>query len=268
MPDNPHAGLDADLDLAAEAALAGAEVARAAFGGPLQVRDKSPGNPVTDADLAVDARLRDILRTARPDYGWLSEETADDASRLAARRTWVVDPIDGTRAFIKGRPAFTVCVGLVEGGVALAGAVCNPVTGELWTARAGGGARRNGASVSAGRRDRVEDCRMLGDAAMFRHPAWPQPWPAMQVEARNSIALRMCLVADGAFDGAIALSAKMDWDLAAATVIVSEAGGLATDHEGRPFRFDGADPRQRSLITAGKSLHPLLIERVRHVRLP
>lgn len=260
--------LDADLAVALDAALAGGAEARARFGAPLDVREKSPNNPVTDADLAVDAILHRLLGAARPDYAWLSEESHDDRSRLSGRPVWVVDPIDGTRAFIRGKPHFSVCVGLVVEGAAVAGVVHNPVTGETFAARLGGGATLNGAPIRPAPTARIEACRMLGDAHMFGHPAWPRPWPPMQIEQRNSIAYRMCLVAAGQFDAAIALSAKSDWDLAAADIIVAEAGGLATAHDGARFRYDGAEPRQKSLVVAGSLLHPLLIERVAHIHLP
>jgi myo-inositol-1(or 4)-monophosphatase len=257
-----------DLALAIAAVRAGGAVAAARFGGPLEVREKGDAGPVTDADLAVDALLKDMLVTARPGYGWLSEETVEDGSRHAAQRSWVVDPIDGTRAFVSGKPAWSVCVGLIEGAEAVAGAVFNPVTDECFWAVRGQGAFRNGEPIGASATGDIENCRMLGDAQMFRHPAWPTPWPAMRVETRNSIAYRMCLVASGDFDAAIALSAKSDWDVAAATVIAEEAGALAGNHLGQRYAFNGTLPRQSSMVVAGRALHPLLIGRVSHVVLP
>jgi myo-inositol-1(or 4)-monophosphatase len=257
----------ADLDLALHCAHQAGALAMRYFGTTLDIRDKAPDNPVTDADLAVDALLTQLLRPARPDYGWLSEETADDRSRLNARHVWVVDPIDGTRAFIKAKPHFTICIGLLDQGVPVLGVVFNPATGEMFQATRGNGARLNGVPIAPSTTDNIENCAMLGDPAMYRHPAWPVPWPQMDVVSRNSIAYRMCLVAAGHYDGAIALSAKSDWDLAAASVIVAEAGALATTHEGQAFRYDHDIPLQKSLVVAGKALHPLLIERVKHINL-
>jgi myo-inositol-1(or 4)-monophosphatase len=256
-----------DLALALEAATEAGALAMRYFGTPMDVRDKSPNNPVSEADLAVDALLKERLGIARPDYGWLSEETADDHSRLSATKVWVVDPIDGTRAFIKAKPHFTICIGLLHQGQPVVGVVFNPATGEMFEASLGGGARLNGIDISPSLTDKLENCAMLGDAAMFRHPAWPTPWPDMDIVSRNSIAYRMCLVAAGHYDGAIALSAKSDWDLAAAAVIVAEAGALATTHEGEAFAYDHVIPLQKSLVVAGKLLHPLLIARVSHVKL-
>lgn len=257
----------ADLALALDAAKEAGALAMRYFGAPMDVRDKSPNNPVSEADLAVDALLKSKLCSVRPDYGWLSEETADDHSRLSAQKVWVVDPIDGTRAFIKAKPHFTICIGLLDQGRPVVGVVFNPATGEMFEATLGGGARLNGVAISANDTNVLENCAMLGDPAMFKHPAWPIPWPEMDVVSRNSIAYRMCLVAAGHYDGAIALSAKSDWDLAAAAVIVAEAGALATTHEGEAFRYDHVIPLQKSLVVAGKGLHPLLIERVSHVKL-
>jgi myo-inositol-1(or 4)-monophosphatase len=257
----------ADLALALEAAKEAGALAMRYFGAPMDVRDKSPNNPVSEADLAIDTLLKAKLGAARPDYGWLSEETADDQSRLSARKVWVVDPIDGTRAFIKAKPHFTICIGLLDQGIPVVGVVFNPATGEMFEASHNGGARLNGVSIAPSDTNALEHCAMLGDPAMFKHPAWPVPWPDMDVVSRNSIAYRMCLVAAGQFDGAIALSAKNDWDLVAAAVIVHEAGALATTHEGQAFAYDHVIPLQKSLVVAGKALHPLLIERVNHVKL-
>jgi myo-inositol-1(or 4)-monophosphatase len=257
----------ADLELAIEAATQAGTLAMRYFGTTLDVREKSPGNPVSEADLAVDALLRNHLGQARPDYGWLSEESVDDQSRLSAKFVWVVDPIDGTRAFIKAKPHFTICVGLLHLGQPVVGVVFNPATGEMYEAAHLLGARLNGVDMMPSSTDAIEGCAMLGDVGMYRHPAWPTPWPEMDIVSRNSIAYRMCLVAAGQFDGAIALSAKNDWDVAAADVIVREAGALATNHEGAAFMYDHPEPRQKSLVVAGKALHPLLIERVKHIKL-
>jgi myo-inositol-1(or 4)-monophosphatase len=258
----------ADLALALEAAQEAGALAMRYFGAPMDVRDKSPNNPVSEADLAIDALLKERLLTARPSYGWLSEETADDHSRLSAKRVWVVDPIDGTRAFIKAKPHFTICIGLLDAGRPVIGVVFNPATGEMFEAMVGGGARLNGIAMLPSATAEIENCAMLGDQGMFGHPAWPQKWPQMDVVSKNSVAYRVCLVAAGHFDAAVALSSKHDWDLAAAVLIAYEAGAVATTHEGENFAFDHAIPLQKSLVVAGKLLHPLLIDRVKHVKLP
>jgi len=244
-------------------------IARGFFGGDYKRWDKSKGNPVTEADLAIDKFLGETLRAARPDFGWLSEETEDDAARLAARDVFVVDPIDGTIAFVKGRPHFTICAGVVRDGVPVAGAVYNPITEECFTARSGRGAHLNGAPIHVSERVGLEGCRMLSDRTMLAHKAWEtppnRPWPPMDIESRNSVAYRMALVASGQFDATIALSSKRDWDLAAAEIIVREAGGIVTTHTGAALRYNGASTIQPSLVAAGPSLHAAIMARVSHI---
>src|SRR5687768_16122139 len=136
-----------DLELAIRAARAAGEAVMPSFGGGVEVRYKGPEQPVTDADLAADRVLREMLTGARPEYGWLSEETKDSPDRLSRERLWVVDPIDGTNSFVEGYPEFAVSIGLVERGRAVVGVVFNPATDELYHAMAGGGAFRDGAPI-------------------------------------------------------------------------------------------------------------------------
>jgi myo-inositol-1(or 4)-monophosphatase len=238
------------------------------FGGEVRRWEKAPGDPVSEADLAVDAALTATLRAARPQDGLVSEETATDPDQLARSRIWIIDPIDGTRAFLKGKPHFTVCAALLVDGVTRIGAVFNPATDELFAAGSGAGATLNGAPIRASDRWALEGCRMLGDAGMFRHPAWSRPWPDMEIETRNSIAYRIALVAGGGFDATLALSAKRDWDLAAAALIASEAGARITDHRGEPLRFLTPGLSLPAVAASGANLHPLLIERTHAIRLP
>lgn len=259
---------DDDLALIAEAARHAGELANRLRREGLQVEYKSADStPITNADLAADAFLKDHLLAARPDYGWLSEETADDPARLARRRLFVVDPIDGTRAFLRDRPWWAVSVAVVEDRRPVAGVVFAPQVGETYAARAGGGATLNGAPIQASGVGAVEGCGMVGDPRMFQHPAWPVPWPQMRIAQRNSTAYRMCLVASGAFDAAVALAPKHDWDLAAADLIASEAGCFVGDHLGGGFAYNGEAPVQRSLVTAAPQLAPLILARVRHIAL-
>ena len=210
-----------DLDLILAAAQEAGELALSAREGGLKIWSKDGGSPVTDADLAVDALLKTELMAARPDYGWLSEETADDPARLTTRRQFVVDPIDGTVAFMKGKPWFAVSIAVVENGQPIAGVVHAPALDETYSATLDGPPLLNGAPIVPSVTAELLGSAMLGDAKMFAHPAWREPWPDMRIEARNSIAYRMCLVASGAFDAAIALSPKSEWDLAAADLILS-----------------------------------------------
>lgn len=229
--------------------------------------DKGGGQAVTEADIAVDTLLKESLGAARPDYGWLSEETADDPARLARRRLFVVDPIDGTIAFMKDRPWWAVSIAVVEAGRPIAGVVFAPETDAIYSAELGGGAFLNGAPIRPSVTTKLEDSAMAGDAQMFRHPAWPRPWPEMRVQARNSLALRSVLVADGQFDAAMALSAKSEWDIAAADLICNEAGAWISDHKGRAFAYNKPDPHIPSLVCAAPGLAELILERVRPIDL-
>ncbi|PVM72954.1 3'(2'),5'-bisphosphate nucleotidase CysQ [Caulobacter radicis] len=257
-----------DLDLILDAAREAGALALAARARGVKIWSKEGGSPVTDADLAVDALLKERLGAARPDYGWLSEETVDDPARLATARQFVVDPIDGTVAFMKDKPWFAVSVAVVENGRPIAGVVHAPALDETYAAMLGGGATLNGAALTPSLSTTLDGAAMLGDARMFAHPAWPTPWPEMRVEARNSIAYRICLVAAGAFDAAIALTPKSEWDLAAADLICGEAGALLTDHLGRKFAYNRPNPTVPSLVCANRALHPLILSRVGHIDLP
>lgn len=255
-----------DLQLILDAAQEAGALARDIRRRGLEVQYKPDDNsPVTNADLAADALLTQRLRAARPDYGWLSEETADARDRLDRRRIFVVDPIDGTRAFLRGRPWWSVAIAVVEDGLPIAGAVFAPEVGELYGAQAGQGATRNGEPIRTSATATLDDCRMAGDPVVFQHWSWPQPWPPMRIEHRNSTAYRMCLVGAGDFDAAVAPVRKSDWDVAAGDIIAREAGCFVGDHNGEAFRYNRARPSQASLICTTPALAPLILARVSHI---
>jgi myo-inositol-1(or 4)-monophosphatase len=251
----------ADLALITEAALAAGVLAEAERDQGLKITHKDGGSPVTNADLAVDEMLKARLRSARPDYGWLSEETADTDDRLSRRRLFVVDPIDGTVAFLKRQPWWCVPIAVVEDGRPVAAVIHVPSTGETYQATLGGGARLNGRAIAASDVATLDDAAFLADARLMEGPHWPEPWPAMRYEKRNALAYRMALVASGAFDAAIALTPKYDWDVCAGALIAAEAGAMVSDHHGRPWLFNRPDPRQASLVCAAPALHPLILRR-------
>jgi myo-inositol-1(or 4)-monophosphatase len=247
-----------DLALLEAACRAGGEIARRRFAQGCKSWSKQGGSPVTEADLEVDAHLRAVLTAERPDYGWLSEESIDDKARLSHSTLFIVDPIDGTVAFLKGRPHFTICAAVVRNGTAVAGVVYNPMLDHLYKAVAGGGAQRNNAAIHVSAAHDLTGCAMLGDRAMLTRA----PWPDMKVETRNSVAYRVALVADGSFDATLALTAKRDWDLAAADVILREAGGRITDRNGMALVYNGAEALQPSMIAAGPDLHEEITARL------
>ncbi|ABS62253.1 Inositol-phosphate phosphatase [Parvibaculum lavamentivorans DS-1] len=223
--------------------------------------------PVTEADIAVNDLLRSRLMGARPDYGWLSEETEDDDSRLSRPFVWVVDPIDGTRAFAKGKPHFAISAALVAEGRPLLAALFNPATGEFFEAALREGARLNGEPIRVSDCREIEGCRMVAFAPMFKHPAWPDAWPEMDISDRNSVAYRIALVASGQADATLALNGKNDWDLAAADLILHEAGGRMTTHDGTQLLYNRPTTRHPSLLAAGPALYDALFARVGAVKL-
>ena len=250
-----------DLELLIEAARAAGRIALDERARGLTVETKLGGSPVTSGDLAANAYLLSFLRTARPDYGWLSEETADDPSRLDHERLFIVDPIDGTVAYMKNRPWWTVALCVIDREKPLTAVVHAPALDETFAAEAGKGATLNGRRIQASDVDALEDASVLADAALLEGPGWAEPWPAMRLERRNSIAYRMALVGAGGFDAAIALGHKWDWDVAAGGLIACEAGAIVSDHGGRPHQFNQPIPRQASLVCAAPALHPLIISR-------
>lgn len=256
-----------DLRLVEGAVREAGVIARRYYGGDYRRWSKSRGEPVTEADLAIDHFLRERLQGARPGYDWLSEETGKDRARGGATRLFVVDPIDGTTAFLKQRPHFSISVGVVEHGRAVAGAIYNPVLDELFLAAENGGARLNGSPIAVNNCASIEGCRILGRSDLFAAAAFTKvpgaPWSSVQIESRSSIAYRMALVAGGGFDAAIVLSPKHDWDMAAGDVIVREAGGFVTSKVGSRLQFGGELAIQRSMVCAGPALHALLIEQLR-----
>ena len=244
---------------------AGKVVLKRYRGRPVRNWAKTDKSPVTEADLESNVILKTRLLGARPHYGWLSEECVDNEHRLSTPRVFIVDPIDGTRAFIDAQPEFTVCAALVEKGEALAAAVFNPVTDEFFEATIGGGARVNGEPITASKQEGLEGARVLGMKQMFTHEGWPRPWPDMKIGYRNSTQYRFALVAKGHYDGALALVRKSDWDVAAGALIASEAGACVSDHLGASYIFNRPDPCQRALVCAAPGLYPALIERLTHL---
>jgi len=251
-----------DLALIAEATREAGELARRAYGAQLDIRSKGDASPVTNVDLSIDLLLRDKLIGARPDYGWLSEETPDTPERLSRQRLFVVDPIDGTRSLIAQQPQFTISVGVVYDQRSVAGAVYNPILDELSLGAEGVPATLNGAPIRVTQQDKLEGAALLGKRGFFADDRWPKPWPDLKLSFRPSIARRLALIAAGRFDGVILAGFKNDWDIAAGVALVEAAGGVVTDPWGGALRFNCPEPRAPGLVAAGPNLHALLIERL------
>jgi myo-inositol-1(or 4)-monophosphatase len=222
-------------------------------------------SPVSEADIAVNDLLREKLTRLVPGAGWLSEETEDVAGARSHAQVWVVDPIDGTRAFISGRPDWTVSVALVTEGRPVLAALYAPVTEEMFLACAGGGAMLNGAAmaVAAGTAD-LTGARVAGPKRYLDQleRAAPAILPQPKV---HSLALRLTRVGSGALDAAFSSGGSHDWDLAAADLLVHEAGGALTPFDGEPLCYNRAVPRHGMLVAAGRERHATLLELLKRV---
>lgn len=247
-------------DLAAAVREAGA-IAASTFQTTLKSWTKGGGSPVSEADIAVDNFLRDRLMRLVPDCGWLSEETEDDRARLHARRLWIVDPIDGTRAYLSGRSDWAVSVALVEDGRPVAAALFAPIEDTFYLAFAGQGATINGKPSAATLGATLDGARVAGPKSVVERMS---AVASITVEPRvHSLALRLARVAAGTLDLAIAGGNSHDWDLAAADLLVHEAGGSLTDFEGQSLVYNRAEPRHGALVAAGRARHETFIGLIR-----
>ena len=226
------------------------------------VREKPGLGPVSETDLAVNGLLSAGLLAARPGYGWLSEESEDGPARLAARRTFVVDPIDGTRAFLAGDPSWAVVVAVVEAGRPVAAVVHLPALERTYVALAGGGARCNGVPIRVTGRVEVEGARVLAAAGQMAPVHWQGRTPAVERHFRPSLAYRLCLVAGGEADAALSFRDTWEWDLVAGDLIVCEAGGIVTDRTGAEPVYNREKPILPGLIAAGPALHARIVARL------
>lgn len=227
-------------------------------GGRTTVRqwEKTPGHPVCEADLEIDDMLRRSLGVIDPTAGWLSEETADTVHRLDLARVWVVDPIDGTRDYLNGRPGWAVSVALVEHGAVRIGILAAPARNELWLARAGEGATRNGRILRAGTRSHLPGSRVPADQ-LPRHDR-----DLLAVGKPNSIALRMAMVAADEADLVATVRWGNEWDVAAAALIAQEAGAVVTDALGAPLSFNRPEPTAFGLLCTAPGIHGAAVDRL------
>jgi len=221
-------------------------------------------SPVSDADIAVDNLLRESLRDDH--IAWLSEESIDDPVRLEARYVWVVDPIDGTRAYIGGLPDWSVSVALVENGRPIAACLFAPVSEEFFLAIAGAGATRNGAAIAVSNGADLAQARIAGPKRLLERLQAVSP-PFTVMPRTHSLALRLARVAEGTFEAAFAGGNSHDWDLAAADLLVHEAGGALTAVGGGTVIYNRPVSRHGMLVAAGRDRHAALVKLLRDERL-
>ncbi|WP_375551248.1 3'(2'),5'-bisphosphate nucleotidase CysQ [Rhodophyticola porphyridii] len=252
-----------DLSLLVDAARRAGEIATRHWKQGPQVWDKPGGEgPVTAADLAVDEMLRTTLTAARPDYGWLSEETPDTPARLSRRRTFIVDPIDGTRGFIDGSRDFAHSLAIADRGQVTAAVVYLPVKDRLFAAAAGRGATLNGVPLAASTRDIEDQATILTSRPNLRPEHWRDAPPPVARHFRSSLAYRLALVGQGRFDGMITLRDSWEWDIAAGALIVAEAGGAISDRHDRTLVFNNPVPQLPGVLAAAPALHRQLMARL------
>lgn len=219
--------------------------------------EKAPGNPVCQVDIDVNNLLRERLTALAPDAGWLSEETVDDAVRLNHRRCWVVDPIDGTRDFLRNRPGWCVSIALVEDRVPVLGVLAAPMRDELWTAARGRGSWRNGVPLRVSPRSELAGARVPADTL----PKVDRD--LVPVAKPNSIALRIAMVAAGEADLLATLRWGFEWDIAAAALIAEEAGATVTGALGQPLAFNTASGEAFGVLVATPGIHAAAVARLR-----
>ena len=254
--DDARLSADEDLTLLSEAAREAGEIAMGYFRRSQEVWWKEGKSPVGEADFAVDRFLKEELLRARPDHGWLSEETVDSVERLSAQRTFVVDPIDGTRAFIDGRDTWCISIAIVEDGRTIAGVLECPAKGETYAAVVGGGAKLNGSPIAVSKPG--NEPLIAGPKPMIN--ALPDPLRG-RVRTHGyvpSLAYRIAMVASGRLDASFVKPNSHDWDLAAADLVLAEAGGTILDSAGQRPRYAGPDPRHGALAAGSGPLLEVL----------
>ncbi len=247
---------ESDLQLLARAARAAGDLATGYWRRSPRSWEKAEGaGPVTEADIAVNELLKAELMAARPDYGWLSEESEDDPARLARRRVFVVDPIDGTRAFIAGERSWAHSLAVAEGGRVTAAVIHLPMLGKLYAATPGGGAYLNDTRIRCAARPGLAGAQVLCARANLDPGHWPGGVPALERHFRPSLAYRLALVAEGRFDAMITFRDTWEWDVAAGALIAAEAGAMVTDRHFEPPRFNNPRPALRGMLVASCKVH-------------
>jgi myo-inositol-1(or 4)-monophosphatase len=230
-------------------------------GHALEVWEKTPGSPVCELDLAIDAFLKRELTALLPAAGWLSEETADAPERLGGDLIWLVDPIDGTRDYVRGRRGWAVSVALISAGRPLLGMLCAPARlpergGEFWHGEAGRGSWRNGERLVASTRTALTGARVPAKSVPSEDA------DLVMVDQPNSIALRIAMVAADEADLVATLRWGFEWDIGAAALIAREAGAVVTDAFGSPLDYNKADPRAFGVLVTAPAIHDAAVARL------
>ena len=256
----------ADLELAIIAAREAGRVVMRSFRTEQKVTHKSPSQPLTEADLAADDIIKRLLLGQRLMYGWLSEETADNPSRLKRRHVWIVDPIDGTRSYIEGYAEFAISIGLAEDGITVLGVVYNPATDEMYAAQRGKGAWRVGGKplnvLPPNPEMTLASRRMVASRSEIRAGDFGPFEDAFDIHGTGSTAYKLAKVAAGEAQVFVSRGPKSEWDVCAGVLLVEEAGGRATDLHGDQIVYNKADTRVDGILATNGTLHREMIDRV------
>ena len=240
--------MDSDLKLAINASFKAGEIIMQYYCDDYEIKEKGYHNPVTTADNEADSYLKSTLMSARPQYGWLSEETVDSKRRLSKEKVWIVDPLDGTKEFIEGVPQFVVSIALVEKGTPIIGVLHNPVTKETFHAVKGKGTYLDDNIYRCSIKDSTTDMLILNSRSETRKGLWePYKQYFKELKPIGSVAYKMGLTATGKADIFVTLRPKNEWDVCAGTCLINEAGGKVIDLNGKELTFNN----QKTLIEPG-----------------
>ena len=252
-----------DLALLTDAAREAGRIALRFWRRNPQVWDKGGEHgPVTEADLAVNDMLKARLLAARPDHGWLSEETPDDPVRLAHASVFIIDPIDGTRAFIAGEETFAHSLAIAHQGRVTAGVVFLPALDRIYVASESSPPLKDGQPITASRRDRLDGANILTTKANLGPERWPGGVPEIERHFRASLAYRLCLAAEGRFDGMLTLRDAWEWDIAAGSLIAAKAGLAVTDRHGAELRFNTPGAMAEGVLALPAAPHAEALRRL------
>jgi myo-inositol-1(or 4)-monophosphatase len=256
-----------ELELAKTAARAAGEILHGYYRDRgYTIDQKGKDNPVTTADLAADRKLKEMLRDGFPAYGWLSEETADNGARLQCRRAWIVDPLDGTKEFIKGVPEFVVAIALTDNGVPVMGVSYNPIKDEMFSGIVGVGCRFNDQPAHVTATASLEQATILASRSETSRGEWKPYEGKVIVKAVGSVAYKLALVAVGQADATFTRSPKSEWDIAAGTALILAGGGKVTDSDGNELRFNKPSVKVPGMVGSNSHLHASIERLLGHPR--
>lgn len=260
MPSNeatsPSADLQRELALARDAALSAGEILERHFRDRgFEIDHKGKDNPVTTADFDADAEIKRLLSAPFPEYGWLSEETADNPDRLSCRRVWIVDPLDGTKEFIKGIPEFVIAIALAEEGQPILGVTYNPIKQEMFWCTRGSGCYMDSRPVRVTPTPTLEYATVLASRSETSRGEWKSYEGKLRVNPIGSVAYKLALVAAGRADATFTRTPKSEWDIASGAALIVEAGGRITDIDGSEMRFNKPSVKLKGFVASNALLH-------------